>query len=76
MAFQAWPASPVGAQLDSGMGRDIFYSSSLFHSFLPKGILLLSFHEIKCQNNRLDLPARFQSLKDRLGSLEFPSPVI
>ncbi|KAJ9051498.1 hypothetical protein DSO57_1004233 [Entomophthora muscae] len=23
MAFQAQPASPVGAQLDSGMGRDI-----------------------------------------------------
>ncbi|KAJ9071439.1 hypothetical protein DSO57_1036849 [Entomophthora muscae] len=22
MAFQAWPASPVGAQLDSDMGRD------------------------------------------------------
>ncbi|KAJ9085658.1 hypothetical protein DSO57_1011807 [Entomophthora muscae] len=22
MAFQAWPASPVGVQPDSGMGRD------------------------------------------------------
>ncbi|KAJ9063740.1 hypothetical protein DSO57_1032794 [Entomophthora muscae] len=24
MAFQVWPASPVGVQLDSGMGRDIY----------------------------------------------------
>ncbi|KAJ9073367.1 hypothetical protein DSO57_1017247 [Entomophthora muscae] len=25
MAFQAWPASPVGAQPDSDMGHDIFH---------------------------------------------------
>ncbi|KAJ9054333.1 hypothetical protein DSO57_1015717 [Entomophthora muscae] len=25
IAFQAWPASPVGVQLDSGMGCDTFF---------------------------------------------------
>ncbi|KAJ9065338.1 hypothetical protein DSO57_1020696 [Entomophthora muscae] len=32
MAFQAWPASPVGVQPDSGMGRDTYQESILLVS--------------------------------------------
>ncbi|KAJ9062470.1 hypothetical protein DSO57_1010493, partial [Entomophthora muscae] len=34
MAFQAWPASPVGVQPDSSMGRDTMLSILIFKHIL------------------------------------------
>ncbi|KAJ9075623.1 hypothetical protein DSO57_1034092 [Entomophthora muscae] len=50
MAFQAWPASPVGVQPDSGMGRD-----NNNHKYLGIQDRFYLYY----QNSRLSPPPRF-----------------